>query len=547
MSAPHLATALEHIADRQPEAAAAYCTDRSLTWSEYDTRAARAAGYLVGEGLSPGSKVGIYLHNCLEYLEAQFGILKARGVPINVNFRYLEDELVYLLNNADCEALIFQRCFSPRLAEIRHRLPKVRLYIRVEDGTDHPLPGAIDFETALELAEPMARMERPSTDHFMLYTGGTTGLPKGVVYAIGDMVDSLATGGWRMLAGTDLQHLDASHLAQAAAERTRSGRQTVSLAAAPLMHGTGMLAGTLLPQLTGGAVVLIDEPGLDPGRLWQEVVRHRVSYLAIAGDVFARPLLAELKRAAAEGRPYDLSSLQIVLSAGVMWSREVKQEWLKHADLRLVDAVGSSEGSMAASVMTRDSAIDTARFTPSRSVKVFNDADEEVLPGSGETGQIATAANIPLGYYKDPQRSARTFRTIGGVRYSFPGDHATVGADGSIILLGRGSECINTGGEKVFPEEVEEALKRHARASDCLVVGLPDERYGHRLVAVLVPGEDGLADAAQIIEALRPHIAGYKLPKAVYLVDRIARSPNGKPDYVWARSIASALAGGRPG
>ncbi len=540
MTEMHFATIWEHIADSQPDATAVVCGDVMRTWRQYDDRAARFASQLANLGLGPDSKVGLYLHNCNEYLEAQFGIMKMRGVPINVNYRYLEDELVYLLDNADCEALVYQACYAARVAAIRDRLPRVKAFIRIADGTDAELPGDLEYESLLESTSPMSRIPRSEDDIYMLYTGGTTGMPKGVMYSCGAMSAGL-TMGWPLLGGLQTPPATPAALAEAASRLSSSGKQVVSLTACPLMHGTGMWVGSLIPHMMGGTVVTIPELGLDPVRIWREVALRRVSFLVIVGDAFAKPLLAELDKAKAEGTPHDLSSLVAMMSSGVMWSAEVKAGLLGHHEMMLIDAMGSTEGSMGTSVATRDSVSHTAKFQLGENVKVFNEQDQEVVPGSGEMGMIGTAGNVPLGYYKDPVKSAATFREIAGVRYSFPGDFATIEADGSIALLGRGSKCINTAGEKVFPEEVEEALKRIPGIQDCLVVGLPDERFGQKIVAVLstVNGEE--VNETELIEATREHLSGYKLPRRIFTVPVVQRAPNGKADYKWAEQIAAEL------
>jgi fatty-acyl-CoA synthase len=313
-----------------------------------------------------------------------------------------------------------------------------------------------------------------------------------------------------------------------------------SLAACPLMHGTGMWIGSMLPLLAGGSVVTTSHLGFDPHVLWGLVEEHEVSDLVIVGDAFARPLLAALDEAERRGRPYNLTSLKQILSSGVMWSAETKEGLLRHHDMVLNDLMGSTEGSMGGSVMSRENRAATGRFQLNDGVKVITDDGRLVVPGSGEIGKVATSTFVPLGYYKDPVKSAETFREIDGVRYSFPGDYATVEADGSITLLGRGSVCINTAGEKVFPEEVEEAVKRHPAVFDALVVGLPDERFGERVVAVasFQPGEH--CEPGALIDFAREHLAGYKLPKQVVFVDRVQRAPNGKADYKWARQAAAS-------
>jgi acyl-CoA synthetase (AMP-forming)/AMP-acid ligase II len=317
----------------------------------------------------------------------------------------------------------------------------------------------------------------------------------------------------------------------------------VSLSACPLMHGTGMWLGCMVPLMSGGSVVTTAKLGLDAHLLWGLVEQHQVSEMVIVGDAFARPLLAALDEAEALDNRYDLSSLQQMLSSGVMWSAEIKAGLLRHHDMVLSDIMGSTEGGMGGSVTSRDSQVATAKFQLNDGVKVITDEGQFVEPGSSEIGKVATSAFVPLGYYKDPQKSAETFREIDGVRYSFPGDYATVAADGTINLLGRGSACINTAGEKVFPEEVEEAVKRHPAIADSLVVGVADERFGERVVAVASYQDGESCDEAALIEFTRDHLSSYKVPKAVLFVDHVQRAPNGKADYKWAKQTARTAFG----
>ena len=302
------------------------------------------------------------------------------------------------------------------------------------------------------------------------------------------------------------------------------------------MHGTGMWLGTMAPLLLKGSVVTLTNRSFDPHELWQAVEREGVSAVVIVGDAFAKPMLRAL-----DEKGYEAPSLKTIVSSGVMWSTEVKEGLLKHLDVTLYDGLGSTEGAMGTTISTRAGIGTTAKFTTNPAVKVVTEDGREVQPGSDEIGMVA-AISASLGYFKDPEKSARTFMVIDGVPHSLPGDWAKVAADGSLILLGRGSNCINTGGEKVFPEEVEEAVKAHPAVYDCLVVGVPDERFGERVVAIasLQPGAS--ADEAAIIEAAAEHIGRYKLPKRVIIVDRVQRAPNGKADYPWAREVAKATA-----
>ena len=533
----HFATAWELISDLRGDAPALTCDGKTRSWREYDNRAARIAGLLDSHGLGPGAKAGLYVHNSNEYIEAQYGIFKIRGCPVNVNYRYKDEELVYLLDNADAEALFFQGCYAPMVAGIRERLPKIKLYVQIDDGTEPLLEGCVDFESSLNAAKPMPRIERAMDDLYMLYTGGTTGMPKGVMYNNGEFCYFMAAA---FLSQAQEMEAPASveDIPRLVEHVVASGAVPRSLTACPLMHGTGMWLGCMIPLLAGGSVVTIPTLGLDPDLIWSTVAREKVTDMAIVGDAFAKPLLAALDQAKADGRPYDLGSLRQIISSGVMWSADVKNGLLGHHDMTLMDAMGSSEGSMGSSVATREQRPDTAKFEMGEGVKVITDDGREVVAGSGEIGKLATSGLVPIGYYKDPVKSAETFREFEGVRYSFPGDYATIEADGTIALLGRGSVCINTAGEKVFPEEVEEAVKRHPEIYDCLVVGVPDERFGERVVAVASargnsePGEEG------VIAFTREHLAGYKLPKHVLFVPEVKRAANGKADYKWAKQTA---------
>ncbi len=536
----HFATAWERIADTIPDQPALICGTRIRTWREYDERAARFASVLEGAGLGVGAKVGIYLHNCNEYLEAQYGIFKIRGCPINVNYRYKADELVYLLDNADVEAVVYQACYAMRIWEIRERLPKVKLWVQVDDGTEALLHDAIDFERALRDNPPAPRVERAMDDLYMLYTGGTTGLPKGVMYNNGEFCMAMCMGyvghGFEFPTSVD-------DLPELVTRLAAAGGVPRSVVGCPLMHGTGMWLGSFIPLLLGGSVVISSKLSFDPDLIWSLVEQHRATSIVIVGDAFARPMLASLNAARDAGQPFDLASLTQIVSSGVMWSAEVKEGLLEHHDMELVDTMGSTEGGMGSSVTSRDRSPQTARFELSEGVKVFSDDGLELQPGDETIGRVGTSGLVPIGYYKDPVKSAETFREIDGVRYSFPGDYARVEPDGSITLLGRGSVCINTAGEKVFPEEVEEVVKRYETVLDCLVVGVPDERFGERVVAVTSLQESAQRAEQEVIEYARAQLAGYKVPKHILFVDEVRRAPNGKPDYKWARRTAEAAYG----
>jgi fatty-acyl-CoA synthase len=530
----HFATLWETVADTVPNRTALVSSGVSRTWREYDDRAACLATVLEAHGLGPESKVGLYLHNCNEYLEAQYAVFKLRGCPVNVNYRYKADELVYLLDNADAEAVVYQGCYAMRIWEIRKRLPKLKLLIQVDDHTETLLDGALDYEHCIARANPMVRIPRDPNDLYMLYTGGTTGMPKGVMYPGGHFSYFLTAMG---AAGRGLP--PPSTVADLPGIVRQIPEPPVSLPACPLMHGTGMWLGSMLPLAMGGAVVTTPKLGLDPDLLWGLVEQHRVTDMVIVGDAFARPLLAALDAAAERGTPYDLSSLRQITSSGVMWSAEVKEGLLRHHDMILADVMGSSEGGMGSSITTRTVKPKTAKFQLNEGVKVITDDGRFVEPGSGEIGKVATSGFVPLGYYKDPVKSAETFREVNGVRYSFPGDYATVEADGTITLLGRGSVCINTAGEKVFPEEVEEAMKTHPDVLDAVAVGIPDEKFGEAVTGMVEARPGHTIDAAAVIAHVKTRLAAYKAPKHIVVVDTIGRAANGKVDYKRLRSEAT--------
>lgn len=532
----HFADIWETVADAIPDDIALVHGETRRTWKEYDDRAARLANVMVSAGLKAEAKVGLYAYNSNEYLEAHFAVFKARMVGINVNYRYVEAELTYLFDNADVEAVIYQAQFAPRLAAIRDKLPRLRLFIEIADGSGHHLEGAIDYEKAIASSAPMPRVQREESELYMLYTGGTTGMPKGVMYHIGEFIEGLlrALEIRGLPKPTTTKELHDLVLAVKAA-----GERSVSLPACPLMHGTGLWVGAFQPLNLGATIVTANNVTFDPEALWRLVEKERVTDISIVGDAFAKPMLAVLRGARDAGKPIDISSLKRIISSGVMFSTDVKRGLLEFCDAMIYDAMGSTEGSMGLSAMSRETpAAETGKFMPNPTTKVFTDDGREVVAGSGDIGMIANGGITPIGYYKDPVKSAKVFRTVNGQRYSFPGDYATIAADGTLVLLGRGSICINTGGEKVFPEEVEEAIKEHPAVQDCLVVGVPDPRFGERVTAVVSYQRGKDASESALIESLRTKLAGYKLPKSIVAVPEVHRAANGKADYKWAKATA---------
>ena len=534
----HFATVWESITDVIPDAPAISHADVTRTWSEFDERAARIAAALAAAGLAPNSKVALYLYNSNEYLEAQYGAFKMRGVSINVNYRYLDDELLYLLDNSDSEALFFHSSLGDRVARVVDRLADVKLFVEVDDGgPTGQVEGSVAYDDLVAGHDAMARITRQEDDIYMLYTGGTTGMPKGVMYAMGGLTSAF------IISGFPIVGLEPPDDATAVAEMVRgvveSGNQLISIPCAPLMHGTGMWIGGFIPQLAGAHVVTLTSRSLDAHEVLAATEQRKASMLTIVGDSFAKPIIRALDEGKDDGSKYDTSSIGMIASSGVMWTSEVKEQLLDRVEQAvLFDAMGSTEGSMGTQITMKGMSNDTARFVQGPETKVFTDDDRLVEPGSDEIGRVAAGGNVPLGYYKDEEKSARTFRVIDGVRYSFPGDLAMIAADGSLILLGRGSQVINTGGEKVYPEEVEEAVKRVDGIQDCLVVGVENEKFGQAVTAVasLLPGAD--VDEATVITAVKGELAGFKAPKSVVFVDSVPRAPNGKADYKSAQKFA---------
>jgi fatty-acyl-CoA synthase len=533
----HFATVWESLADELGDLTAVVHGDRRFSWREFDERSARVAAAFSAAGLGPDSKIGLYLYNGNEYLEAHYAAFKMRGVPINVNYRYLDEELVYLLDNADAEALVFHSSLGDRVERIRERLPKLTLLIEVDDGGSGQVPTARRYEEVLANHEPMPRITRSEDDIYMLYTGGTTGMPKGVMYDMGNFTRSFAQLGFPLIGLTPPE--DASEIAGLVKGTIEAGNRIVSMPCAPLMHGTGVWLGAMIPQLAGAEVVTLQSRSLDPDEILATVQREGVTNITIVGDAFSKPLITAIDAAKEAGTPYDTSSLKMIISSGVMWTAEVKEALLDRVEQAiLVDAIGSSEGSMGSSISMKGLPPSTAKFSRNPTTKVFTEDDREVLPGSGEIGMVAAGGMVPVGYFKDPEKSARTFRTIDGVRYSFPGDMAQIAEDGSLILLGRGSQVINSGGEKIFPEEVEEAVKRVDGVLDCLVIGIEDDRFGQAVTAIASAADGADPDEASVIAGVKHDLAGYKAPKRVIFVSQVPRAPNGKADYKAAKQLA---------
>ena len=530
------ASVWEMISDIVPDNDALICGDEVVTWKEYDEKSSKIATALSAAGLQANSKAGLYLNNSNEYLIAQNAIFKIGGIPINVNYRYVAEELIYLLDNSDSEAVFYHACYSDRIKEIASSLPNIKAWIEVSDGTESHFPDALKYEELLDSSSPMERIHRDPETIYMLYTGGTTGMPKGVMYKQGEFLVFL----FRTLKamGYDVPE-DINNLEEQIHNFNKDNTFIRSLIGCPLMHGTGMWLGAFLPLLLGGTAITSRNLGFDADQMWTQVEDTQTSNIVIVGDAFAKPMLDALNNANNLGKPYDLSSVKVIISSGVMWSEEVKNGLLEHHDMQLMDTMGSTEGGMWSSGSTRDNPPKTANFALNPGVVVIADDGEVLKPGTDKIGLIGTSGLVPVGYYKDEKKSAETFREVDGVRYSFPGDYAKLEEDGTITLLGRGSNCINSAGEKIYPEEVEEAIKRNNEVFDCLVVGVDDPKFGQKVVAVVSLEDSKQIDEDNLVNATRQFIAGYKLPKKVIFVDEVQRAPNGKANYKWAKNVAN--------
>jgi 3-oxocholest-4-en-26-oate---CoA ligase len=515
----------ETVAAVQPRAVAITQGDRNLTWDEFDRGADGVAQFLLDLGVARQDKVAVYLYNSPEYLQATFAAMKVGLVPVNTNYRYGDDELSYLWDNADAVAVVFHGTFAERVERILDRVPGVKGWLWVDDGSGPCPDWATPYEDVAKSAigRTRATWGRSGDDLYMLYTGGTTGMPKGVMWRQDDLFVRLIDGGVR--------HYDVDGGLEAARAALEASTIDLTLMpACPLMHGTGAFtANTVLAE--GGRVCLLEGRKYDPVEMLDTIAREKVNALVIVGDPFSAPLLAVLDE---HPGAWDLSSLVMIISSGAMWSEPVKERLLAHhSAMILADSFGSSEAvGMGMSVSGGGAAAKTASFTLGPDVKVLTEDGRPVAPGSDEVGVLALAGRSPIGYYKDAEKSERTFKEIDGVHYSIPGDYAQVDADGTIHLLGRGSVCINSGGEKIFPEEVEEALKTHDAVHDAVVVGVPHPTYGEQIVAIVEPAEGATVPGeAELIGHVKDLLAHYKAPRRVRCVPTIGRAPNGKVDY----------------
>jgi fatty-acyl-CoA synthase len=512
----------ERVAERVPDAQALVQGARRVSWREFDRRADGVARTLLDAGVDRQDKVAQYLFNCPEYIESMFGVFKVGLVPVNTNYRYEAEELSYLWENSDAVAVVFHGTFADKIETVRKEVG-VRLWLWVDDGSGPCPDWATPYEDATHASSERvaAPWGRDGSDLNFLYTGGTTGMPKGVMWRQDDLIRATLGGVNRSVRD---QEADLAIIDEAV-----TGPGLVQMPACPLMHGTGQFT-SLIFLSQGGSCVVLEGRKFDIEEMLDTVEREKVNSIAIVGDAFAKPMLEALR--AHPGR-WDISSLLAITSSGVMFSEEVKQGLLEqHPYMMIVDVFSSSEAiGLGQSVSGAAATSHTAKFALGENARVIDDDGRDVEPGSGQSGKVAVRGFNPIGYYKDEEKSKATFIEIDGQTYSIPGDFAMVEADGTLTLLGRGSQCINTAGEKVFPEEVEEVLKRHPSVHDAVVVGLPDDKWGQSVNAVVELWPDGEFDEPELVDHVKNNLAGFKAPKRIVLIDTIGRAPNGKVDY----------------
>jgi acyl-CoA synthetase (AMP-forming)/AMP-acid ligase II len=527
----NIADLAEHAIDAVPDRVALICGDEKLTYAELEAKANQLAHYLISQGVKKDDKVGLYCRNRNEIVIAMLGIVKAGAILVNVNFRYVEGELKYLFDNSDMVALVHERQYSDRVANVLPELPLLKTILVVDDGSDNDFQryGGAEFYSAIADQSPERDFgPRSEDDIYLLYTGGTTGFPKGVMWRHEDIYRVLF-GGTDFATGEPIA--DEYDLSKQAA----ANPPMIRLPIPPMIHGATQSA-TWMALFTGHTVVLM--PEFDADAAWRMIHEHKVNLLFFTGDAMARPLLDALLAHQDAGNEYDLSSLFLLASTAALFSTSLKEKFLELLPNRIItDSIGSSETGFGGTSIVAKGQSHTGgpRVTIDKNTKVLDDDGNEVVPGSGVRGIIAKCGHIPVGYFKDEKKTAETFRTINGVRYAIPGDYAEVEADGSVTMLGRGSVSINSGGEKIYPEEVEAALKGHPDVFDALVVGVPDERFGQHVAAVVQPREGARPSLADLDAFVRTEIAGYKVPRSLWLVDEVKRSPAGKPDYRWAK------------
>ncbi|MBC9730159.1 AMP-binding protein [Streptomyces sp. TRM68367] len=539
-----IGTIWEAVSRALPDAVAITEPGRDTTYREFDERASRLAAALEVAGVREGDTVACYLFNGSAYLETVFAAFKLGAVPVNANYRYTGEELSELLTDADAAAVVFSGALADRVTHAAGHVRTLKLLVRVgEPPAEGPAgPDVPALEALLAAHAPREPQPRPGSDRLFMYTGGTTGKPKGVIWRLSDLLHSLVVPVFHPLGVTELPAT--LHEAVAVALKAHhEGSAPTTMPVVPLMHATGLF-NTMGALMTGGRAVTARPGGLDPQSVWRTIAEQRVGTAIVAGNAVTRPLVDELLRVERAGTPHDLRSLRQMISSGTALSDSLKRALHERAEVTIVEAIASSEGGPFAFAITSSVEDLPSRFRPVPATRVIGAGDRFVEPGSDETGVLAYCGPMPLGYYKDTEKSARTFRTIDGVRYAIPGDLARIEADGAILFLGRGSGVINTGGEKVHPQEVENVLLSHPAVQDCAVVGVPDETWGERVGAVVAVPPGTTLTGEELRDWVRRSLAGYKVPRSVVLTDSLPRTPTGKLEVAWARKAVQGSGAG---
>ncbi|MFE7839065.1 AMP-binding protein [Streptomyces sp. NPDC057474] len=533
-----IGTIWEAVSRALPDAVAIVEPGREITYRQFDERASRLAAALEDAGVRAGDTVACYLYNGAAYLETVYAAFKLGAVPANANYRYTGEELSELLTDADAAAVVFSGALADRVTHAAGHVQTLKLLVRVgEPPAGGPAgPDVPELEDLLAAHAPRVPRPRPGSDRLFMYTGGTTGKPKGVIWQLSDLLHALTVPVFHPLGVRELP-ATLDEAVAIAVEAHHEKRAPTTMPVVPLMHATGLF-NTMGALMVGGRAVMARQGGLDPEHMWHTVAEQRVDTVIVAGNAVCRPLVDELRRAEAAGRGHDLGFLRRLISSGTALDDRLKRALHERAGITVIDAIASSEGGPFAFAITSSARDLPARFFPAPATSVIGDDDRFIGPGSGETGILAFRGPMPLGYYKDTEKSARTFRTIDGVRYAIPGDLAQIEADGAIRFLGRGSGVINTGGEKVHPQEVETVLLTHPEVTDCVVVGVPDETWGECVAAVVAVPPNATVTGDQLRDWVRRSLAGYKVPRSVVLTDVLPRTPTGKIEIAWARRAA---------
>ena len=536
MASFHLADLFELVVDAVPERTALVCGNTKRTYKELDQRATMLANSMKEKGILAGDHVGIYLYNSAEYIEASLACYKIRAVPINVNYRYVEDELLYLFDNADLKALVYGKEFTSRVNNVASQLPQLNLYIAVEDSSGEEISklNAFEYETLLNAGSKDRNFEeRSGQDLYILYTGGTTGMPKGVMWPHENLFFRSLGGGGLTSGGEPIK------TPEEIAERAVNGMEMATMPTAPLMHGACQWS-CLIALFGGQKVVITSTKSFDPEHVWNLVEQEKVNTVTFVGDAMGRPLLDCLNE---NPNRWDLSSMFALGSGGAVFSDTVQQGFKQHfPNVFLINSFGSSEtGFQGSSDDSKDGGLGNIKLADHNAV--IDENHEFCKPGDGKKGILSLRGHTPIGYYKDEKKTAETFVKINDETWVLSGDIASIEEDGTIVVYGRGSVCINSGGEKIYPEEVESALKEHPAIFDTLVVGLPDERFGNRVAAVVQLRKEQTLSLESMMDHCRTKVSGYKVPRDLFIAGEIKRHPSGKPDYKWAKGHAESGAG----